>query len=260
MAVSILLAILLVFLYMTAFFVIAVVRKDNSLADIAWGGGFVLLALFSFFRASGPAEARQVLATGLVAAWGVRLAIHISIRNRGRGEDYRYAKWRQEWGKHFLARSFLQVFMLQGALMLLVAYSPIFINLNPARGLTWLDGLGLLVWLTGFFFEGLGDYQLLRFSRDPANRGKVMDKGLWRYTRHPNYFGEASMWWGIFLMAISLPFGWTAVISPAVITFLLIRVSGIPMLEQKLVNSQPGYRDYMARTSVFFPWFPKKGH
>ncbi|HPI97722.1 MAG TPA: DUF1295 domain-containing protein [Synergistales bacterium] len=246
-----------VFLYMCSFFLVAVIRKDNSLADIAWGGGFVLIAFITFSLSPGYAEARQVLATGLVTLWGVRLAIYIYFRNLGRGEDYRYAKWREEWGKYFLLRSFLQVFMLQGALMILISYSVIFINLHPVRGLTWLDGLGLLVWITGFFFESLGDFQLYQFKKDPSNRGKVMKYGLWRYTRHPNYFGEATMWWGIFLMALSLDGGFTALISPAAITFLLLKVSGIPMLEKKLIKSQPGYRRYMESTSPFIPWFPR---
>ncbi|MBN1333164.1 MAG: DUF1295 domain-containing protein [Synergistales bacterium] len=249
--------VLSVFLYMSAFFLIAVIRKDNSLADIAWGGGFVLLAFLTFFLSSGYAEARQVLATGLVTLWGLRLAIYIYFRNLGRGEDYRYAKWREEWGKYFLLRSFFQVFMLQGALMILIAYSVIFINLHPTRGLTWLDGLGLLVWGTGFFFESVGDFQLYQFKKDPSNKGKVMKYGLWRYTRHPNYFGEATMWWGLFLMALSLEGGFTALVSPAAITFLLLKVSGIPMLEKKLAKSQPGYRRYMENTSPFIPWFPR---
>jgi len=247
---------LTVFLYMSLFFLIAVVRKDNSLADIAWGGGFVLLAFLSFYLAPGHAEARQVLVTGLVTLWGLRLAIYIYFRNLGRGEDYRYAKWREDWGKNFLLRSFLQVFMLQGALMVLISSSVLFINLNPARGLTILDGLGLVVWGTGFFFESVGDFQLFQFKKDPENKGKVMKYGLWRYTRHPNYFGEATMWWGIFLIAMSLDTGIITLISPVTITFLLLKVSGIPMLEKKLVKSQPGYKRYMENTSSFIPWFP----
>lgn len=247
-----------IFAYMCLFFVIAIVRKDNSLADIAWGGGFVLIAFLTFFLAPGPAEARQVLVTGLVTLWGIRLAVHIFFRNRGRGEDYRYAQWRKDWGEHFLLRSFLQVFMLQGALMILIACSVILINLGPTRGLTVMDGIGLVVWSTGFFFESVGDLQLYLFKKDPANRGKVMKHGLWRYTRHPNYFGEATMWWGIFLMALPVKGGYLSLVSPLAITFLLLRVSGIPMLEKKLRESQPGYEAYMRDTSPFFPWFSRE--
>ena len=250
--------ILFLFLYMTAFFIVAMIRKDNSLADIAWGGGFMVLTLLSFFFSPGEAEARQVLVTGLVTVWGGRLALHILLRNRGKGEDYRYAKWRKDWGKYFVLRSFLQVFMLQGSLLLIIVFSPVYINLNPSRGLTWFDGLGLLVWTSGFFFEAVGDYQLGKFTRDKGNKGKVMDKGLWAYTRHPNYFGESVMWWGIFFMALSIEGGWITIIRPITITFLLLKVSGIPMLEKKLMESQRGYIDYMNRTSPFFPWFPGK--
>ncbi len=247
-----------VFLYMSVFFLIAVARKDNSLADIAWGGGFILVALLTFFRAPGEAEARQVLVTGLVALWGVRLAVHIYFRNRGKAEDFRYAKWRRDWGKYFLLRSYLQVFLLQGALLVVIAWSVIFINMNPARGLSVLDALGLSVWMTGFFFEAVGDFQLHQFKKDPANKGRVMKTGLWRYTRHPNYFGEAAMWWGIFLMALPLDGGLAAIVSPLTITFLLLKVSGIPMLEKKLIETQEGYAEYARNTSAFVPWFPRK--
>jgi len=250
--------IITIFFYMSVFFVIAVIRKDNSLADIAWGGGFVLVAFLSFFLAHGYAEARQVLVTGLVTLWGARLAIYIFFRNKGRGEDYRYAKWRKEWGRFFLLRSYFQVFMLQGALLLLIAFSAIYINLHPSRGLTIFDGFGLLIWITGFFFETTGDFQLFQFKKDPENRGKVMKYGLWKYTRHPNYFGEATMWWGIFIMAISVKGGLFTIISPIAITFLLLKVSGIPMLEKKLAESQPGYAKYQETTNAFFPWFPRK--
>src|SRR6056297_2774891 len=173
---------LVVFLYMSGFFLIAVIRKDNSLADIGWGGGFVIIAFLLFFLATGHSVARQVLATGLVTLWGLRLAIYIYFRNKGRGEDYRYAKWRKDWGRFFLLRSYFQVFMLQGALLLLIAFSAIYINLHPSRGLTIFDGFGLLIWITGFFFETTGDFQLFQFKKDPENRGKVMKYGLWKYT------------------------------------------------------------------------------
>lgn len=248
--------IFIIFFYMTSFFFIALWRKDNSLADLAWGGGFVLLAVISFLISPGMKEARQVLVTMLVIIWGTRLAVHISVRNRGKGEDHRYAKWRREWGRFFVIRSFLQVFMLQGALLLVIASSFLYVNLNPSRGLSWLDGVGFLIWSAGFFFESVGDLQLFLFTKDPSNREKVLDRGLWAYTRHPNYFGESVMWWGIFFMSLSVPEGWLTIISPVTITFLLLKVSGIPMLEKTLVKNQPGYSDYMKRTSPFFPWFP----
>lgn len=250
--------IIVIFSYMSFFFLVALIRKDNSLADIAWGGGFVILTMLSFFLASGEAEARQVMVSFLVSIWGIRLVTHVFFRNRGKGEDPRYAQWRKDWGKYFVLRSYFQVFMLQGVLLLIISFAPVYINIHPFIGLTWLDGTGLLVWAMGFFFEAVGDYQLLVFTKNPENKGKVMQQGLWQYTRHPNYFGEASMWWGIFLMALSIPGGWIAIISPVTITFLLVKVSGIPMLEKRLQKNQKDYAGYMKKTSPFIPWFPRK--
>jgi len=244
-----------VLLYMTVWFVAALLRKRNDIADVAWGLGFVLTGLVSL-AAAGEYAPRGLLATGLVAIWGVRLALHIFLRNRGKGEDPRYRKWREEWGRWFLPRSFLQVFMLQGALLVLVATPLIFVNAAPASPLSWIDGLGALVWLAGFFFETVGDLQLSRFLRDPANRGKLMTGGLWRYTRHPNYFGEVTLWWGIWLLAAAVPNGWATVIGPLAITFLILKVSGIPMLEERY-EGRADFQEYKRRTSAFFPLPPR---
>jgi steroid 5-alpha reductase family enzyme len=245
-----------VFVYMTALFVVALARKDNSIVDIGWGPGFVVVALLCFF-AGKSYRARPILVTGLVVIWAARLAMHIFFRNRGRGEDYRYALWRKDWGKWFVLRSFFQVFMLQGFFLLLISYPIVLINYETGKGLSPLDGAGVLVWLGGFFFEVVGDEQLRRFKQKPENKGRIMTMGLWRITRHPNYFGEAAQWWGIFLLALSLPHGWTAVISPLVITFLLLKVSGVTMLEKKYAGNKE-FADYAGRTSAFFPWFAKK--
>lgn len=247
---------LTVFIYMILLFIISITKKDNSIADIGWGIGFILVAFLTFFLEP-VFEIRHVLVTGLVLIWGLRLAIHILIRNKGKGEDYRYAKWRKEWGKYFLIRSFLQVFMLQGLIMLIISYQVILVNSSKKPGIHILDILGLLVWLFGFLFETVGDFQLLKFKRDKKNKGKIMKSGLWRYTRHPNYFGEATMWWGIFLIALSVPHGWTAIISPALITLMLLRVSGVTMLEKKYKGNKE-FEEYAKRTSAFIPWFPKK--
>jgi len=178
-------------------------------------------------------------------------------RNRGRGEDYRYANWRRTWGRWFVPRSFLQIFMLQGFFLMIIAIPLILINRPGAGGLRPLDFVGAAVWILGFLFEAVGDFQLRAFKADPANKGRIMDIGLWRYTRHPNYFGEAVMWWGIFLVALSAPGGWAAIVSPLVITGLLLRVSGVTLLEKKYAGN-PAYADYVRRTSAFVPWFPKK--
>lgn len=252
----ILITALAVFLYMTAVFLVALLRRDNSIVDIAWGPGFILVAVLSLLWGRGF-EARHWLVTGLVMIWGLRLAFHIYFRNRGRGEDFRYAQWRKDWGRGFVLRSFFQIYMLQGLFLMLISYSVLLVNHSLRRGLTPLDFLGGAVWLVGFFFEAVGDAQLRMFKRKPENKGKIMNTGLWKYTRHPNYFGEAAMWWGIFLVALSVEGGWTAVISPAVITFLLRRVSGVTLLEKKYAGNEE-FAAYARRTNAFFPWFQKK--
>ena len=251
-------AALAVFAYMTVVFVVALFKKDNSIVDIAWGPGFILVAALTFLFWPG-ASARQILANALVAAWGLRLGIHIALRNRGRGEDFRYANWRRAWGRWFVPRSYLQIFLVQGALMLAVAFPVVLINRpGAAAGLGVLDGLGSALWITGFLFEAVGDRQLRVFKRDPVNKGKIMDRGLWRFTRHPNYFGEALMWWGIFVIALNQPWGWIGVIGPVVITSMLLFVSGIPMTE-RLMEKTPGWEEYKRTTSIFIPWFKKAG-
>jgi len=245
-----------VFVYMTAVFLIAVLAKDNSIVDVAWGPGFILVAVVTFWLRPGF-EARHLLITLLVAIWGLRLAIHIFLRNRGRGEDFRYAKWRKDWGRWFIPRSFFQVFMLQGIFMLIISSSIVLVNRSPESGLTLLDALGGILWLIGFLFEAVGDYELKRFKQKPESKGKIMTTGLWKYTRHPNYFGEAALWWGIWLIALSVDSGWAAIISPLTISFLLLKVSGVKMLEKKYAGNEE-FAAYARRTSPFFPWFPKK--
>jgi steroid 5-alpha reductase family enzyme len=245
-----------VFVYMAAIFVMALLKKDNSIIDIAWGLGFILVAWLSFFLER-EFSARHILVTVLISIWGTRLAVHIFIRNRGRGEDFRYAQWRREWGKLFLLRGFFQIFMLQGFLLLVIAYPVILTNHSREKGLSYMDLVSVVLWVTGFFFEAVSDFQLSRFKRDPGNKGKIMSSGLWKYTRHPNYFGESTIWWGIFLIALSVRFGWTALISPLLITFLLLRVSGVTMLEKKYVGNKD-FEEYAQKTNAFIPWFPKK--
>lgn len=252
----------LVALYMTAWFAVALVKKDNSVADIAWGLGFVLVAGFTFFFLR-TSLLLPVLVTSLVAVWGLRLAYHIFQRNRDKGEDPRYAAWRAKWGRTFVWRSYLQVFLLQGLFMLVIALPVVLVNTHrwdrpPGAGTRLFFVLaGAVVWAVGFFFEAVGDAQLARFKRDPANKGRIMDRGLWKYTRHPNYFGESLMWWGIFLVALGVPGGWVTVVSPVLITFLLAKVSGVPLLEKRYAGNA-AFQDYARRTSAFVPWFPKR--
>lgn len=243
--------------YMTVWYVIALIRKRNDLADTAWGLGFIMIAALMVLRQQ-PTTARLWLVAGLVLAWGVRLAVHVYSRNRGKAEDFRYAQWRKDWGKWFLIRSYLQVFVLQGLFMLVIAASIVVTGADGGGRLGWLDLLGVAVWLLGFAFESVGDAQLKAFVRDPASRGRILDTGLWRYTRHPNYFGEATQWWGLWLIALSAPVGWVAVISPLMITTSLLFISGVPMLEKKMAEN-PDWAEYARKTSVFVPLPPKKG-
>lgn len=247
---------IVVFIYFFIFFIVAQVIKNNSIVDMGWGAGFVLLALYNLI-VSGAVVERNMIITVLVAIWGLRLAYYIVRRNWGKPEDFRYAKWRREWGRWLVPRAFFQVFMLQGVMMLIIGYPIILVNASPQPGLNFSDYLGVLVWVAGFFFESVGDKQMAEFKKDPANKGQIIKTGLWKYSRHPNYFGEAMMWWGIFLLALSVPLGWSGIISPLTITVLLLFVSGVPMLEKKYKDN-PEFLEYAKVTSKFFPWFPKK--
>jgi steroid 5-alpha reductase family enzyme len=247
---------LFLFLYMSLWFLFSLLKNRNDVADVAWGGGFVFLAWASFFL--GEAQGIRGLLVGLlVSIWGIRLAWHIHTRNSGQAEDYRYAKWREEWGKWFYLRSYAQVYLLQGVLLFIIFTPVLLINLSAGTSLNYLDFAGVLVWIVGFIFESVGDAQLARFVKNPNNKGTLMQSGLWRYTRHPNYFGEVTLWWGIGLIAISATSGWLGIIGPLTITYLILFVSGIPMLEKKY-HDRADFEEYKKRTSMFIPWFPKK--
>jgi steroid 5-alpha reductase family enzyme len=238
---------------MILFFIIAQFKRNNSLVDIAWGLGFVFTTLYSLIN-TGLYSPRQLLVTTLVLVWGLRLVSHLFKRNWSRGEDPRYVAIIGGWKDYILARIFLTIFMLQAALILIISYPVILINSSAVNSFGLFDVVGFFVWLQGFIFELIGDYQLRKFMSNPANRGRIMQTGLWRYTRHPNYFGESCMWWGIFIIALSVPFGWTSIISPITITYLLLYVSGIPLAE-KSFEGNPEYEHYKKSTSPFFPWW-----
>ncbi len=242
---------LLLFMYMSLWYAISLIKKRNDVADVAWGLGFVLMAWASFYL-SGTTGKRELTICLLVSIWGLRLGWHIYGRNKGKAEDYRYQKWRKEWGKSFYLRSYLQVYLLQGALLFLIVLPVLVINRNGGGSLSILDFIGVGVWLFGFYFEAVGDAQLARFIKDPANKGRLMQSGLWAYTRHPNYFGEVTQWWGIWLVALSVTGGVFTIIGPLTITFLILYVSGIPMLEMKL-EENPEFADYKRKTSRFIP-------
>lgn len=242
---------------MLAVWILSLIARDAGIVDVFWGLGSVLVSAVALVLGPGLFE-RRLLLFALVGIWGVRLSTHILRRNWGKGEDFRYQGFRARWGDRFWWVSLFTVFLLQGVIMLVVSL-PVQVagaGATPARLGIW-DWLGAVLWLVGFAFETIGDAQLAAFKADPANRGAVMDRGLWRYTRHPNYFGDATLWWGIGVIAVATPWGWAALVGPAVMTFMLVRVSGVAMLEKTIEERRPGYAEYVRRTSAFLPLPPK---
>ena len=238
-----------------ALWLISLPMRNSSIVDIFWGFGFVLVVWATFFEA-GSASPRSVLVSVLTTLWGLRLAGYLAWRNLGKGEDYRYQAMRERFGVRFPLISLFIVFWLQGLIMWIVAM-PIQVAQFAAAPLGWIDATGAIVWAIGWFFESVGDWQLAQFKANPENRGKVMDHGLWRYTRHPNYFGDFLVWWGLYLIAAGAGAWWT-IFSPVLMSVLLMRVSGVTLLERSLKKNRPGYEDYAARTSSFFPWPPTR--
>ena len=237
---------------------ISLVKNDVSIVDAFWGPGFLLVAAVAWAAGQGF-PLRGALLLALVGIWALRLGLYLLWRNLQAGEeDYRYRKMRERWGAKFPAVSLGTIFFFQGLLVWFISL-PLQVTELAAepRRLTWLDGLGVALWLIGFVFESVGDWQLARFKADPANQGKVLDHGLWRYTRHPNYFGDFMIWWGFFAIALATPGGWKTVLSPLLMSFFLLRVSGVALLEKKLTKTRPRYADYVRRTNAFFPGPPK---
>ena len=230
--------------------------RDVSLVDRVWGPLFVVLA-WLWLALMHAVHLRGLLVAVLVSVWGLRLGWHITRRNRGHGEDPRYAAMRARSPATFPWTSLVTVFALQALLATLVAL-PLHSVMRPEapRTLVPLDAAAILLWLVGFVFEAVGDAQLAAFKRDPANRGRIMDRGLWAWTRHPNYFGDACLWWGFGLFALSTPGAWWTLIGPLLMTLLLRRVSGVTLLESAMA-SRPGYAEYVARTSAFVPRPPR---
>jgi len=244
---------IVLFVYMNLWFIVSLVKKRNDVADIAWGLGFVVIAWSSFIF--GSQDLKAIVVNILVTVWGLRLAIHIYKRNSKKGEDSRYVEWRNQW-KNFYLRSYLQVFMLQGLFLFMIVQPVILVNLSDKLSFGATEILGILVWFIGLYFEVVADQQLKVFISDPLNKGKVMDKGLWKLSRHPNYFGEVVMWWGLFLVALPSANGILTIIGPITITLLILFVSGVPLLEKKYAG-RPEYEEYKRKTSVFIPLPPK---
>ncbi len=247
--------VIILFIYATGWFIAAIIKKRNDIADIAWGIGYIIICGYLFYTYSAPPVI--ILLYTLVTVWGLRLSLYIYTRNKNKTEDFRYKQWREEWGKSFYWRSYLQVFLLQG-LILLIILSPVIHAAVEVSGswniFTWI---GLICWLIGFYFQALADRQLAVFKKQSKNEGAIMQTGLWKYSRHPNYFGEILMWWGIFIITIPFDNSFYFILSPLTITLLLVFVSGIPMLEKKY-KYNPDFESYKKRTSALIPMPPRK--
>jgi steroid 5-alpha reductase family enzyme len=240
---------------MVVLWLVSLALRNSSIVDVFWGTGFVIANWIYFALTPGGLPARKLLVGILVTMWGLRLSLYVLWRNWGKPEDFRCAKWRGEEGASWWWKSLPRVFVLQGVLLIVISI-PLLAAQSGNVPFGVLDYVAVPVWLIGFFFEAVGDLQLARFKANPANKGKVMNRGVWRYTRHPNYFGDAAQWWGYYLAALATG-GWWTIYAPIIMTFLLMRVSGVALLEQTM-ETRPGYKEYVETTSAFVPWFPRK--
>jgi len=239
--------------YATLWYIVSIFLERNDVADIAWGLGYCLICLYLYLVL--PRSEVSTLLYCLVILWGFRLSVHIYLRNRGKKEDFRYLKWRTEWGKLFYLRSYFQVYLLQAFFLFVIISPVVWASVNASLlDCNWFTAVGLGVWIIGFFFQSVGDYQLSQFVKHRTDSSEIMSTGLWKYSRHPNYFGEILMWWGIYLVVIQLPGAWLFAVSPITITLLLRYVSGVPMLEEKYASNK-AFLAYKKKTPVLFPKF-----
>jgi len=243
---------------MTFLWIISIFLKNVSIVDLFWGFGFVVASAFYFLN-TGFTGSRKIILMTLVAIWGLRLSLYLAWRNYGKGEDFRYREFRKKYGvKRYWWLSFFQTFLLQGTLMWLISAPLLGAQYyGQNKPLNIFDYAGIAVWLTGFIIEAGGDYQLALFKADPSKKGKVLNTGLWRYTRHPNYFGDSAVWWDYGLICIAAG-SYIPVAGSVLMTALIIKVSGVALLEKSLKEHKPQYREYIEKTSAFLPWFPKK--
>lgn len=249
---------LLILALFTLLWLCSVKLKNVSIVDLFWGVGFVVVNAFYVFM-SGDLTIRKYLMLVLVTIWGLRLSFYLAWRNMGHGEDFRYREFRKKYGpQRYWWISYFQTFLLQGVLTMIISLPLLGVSMgNTSDSLNLLDYCGILVWVIGFAFEAGGDYQLARFKNNPQNKGKVMCTGFWKYTRHPNYFGDSAVWWAYALFSIAAGSYWQA-IGSVVMTLLIIKVSGVALLEKTLNTTKPQYAEYIRKTNAFFPWFPKK--
>lgn len=246
---------LLTLVYLTTMFLIIEIKKDPSIGNFTWGGMVMLIALYTFFTTSFYGS-RQILATMLILIWGLRLALYAYMRYH-KGADPRFVAWQQQKG--FVAHifDFGWIFILNGFMGSVMSVIIITINTQMSGPLNWLDAVALCWWIIGFCFESISDFQLFIFKEDPMNYNRILTTGLWRYSRHPNYFGEIVMWWSMYLIALSVPYGYLTIVTPSAITISLLFVTGIPWLEKAMANN-PDYQEYKKRTSTLIPMPPKE--
>lgn len=240
---------------MLTVWLISLPLRDVSIVDIAWGLGFVLVAWTTYV--SGKKPESGLLLPVLATVWGLRLSGYLAWRKAGTPEDFRYREMRDYHPRSFPMRSLLAIFALQGILMWIIALPLQTVHPSNAPSVV-LTLIGVLLWAAGFVFESVGDWQLARFKSDPTNAGRVMDRGLWRYTRHPNYFGDFLVWWGFYFLALASGSPWWSIVGPIIMSVLLMRVSGVTLLERSLKDRKQGYAQYVARTNAFFPWWPRR--
>lgn len=245
---------LLLLAYASLWFVISLILKRNDVADIAWGLGYIGLCIYNYM--SLPQHTTALVVYGLVSLWGLRLSIYIGMRNARKAEDFRYRQWREEWGSTFYWRSFLQVYVLQAFFLLVISSPIIMAGISTSVEWHWISVIGVGFWVIGFYWQGVGDYQLAQFLKTRKNKAEIMQTGLWKYSRHPNYFGEIVMWWAVFFVVLPLQYGIYAIISPLLITWLLTSVSGVPMLEKKYKGNR-AFEAYKQRTPALIPRFRK---
>ena len=263
MILNIVFSAIILFIYMNIAFLTGTIKKNNAVIDSFYGTGFVVVAWVSLLL-SGTLDIRQIIVTIIVTIWGIRLSTYVTIRNWGKPEDYRYQAMRERFGDKVLQKSYGKIYMFQGLIIFLVVFPVTYINATSIPLLiNILDWgfisliLGTIVWIFGFYFESVGDYQLRRFLKNPNRTKKVLDEGLWKYTQHPNYFGEVTVWWGLFIIATGVSWGIFTIFGPIIINIIIIKVSGVRLLNKRY-EGDPEYVDYKKRTSAFIPWFPKK--
>ena len=249
---------LIVIIAMTLLWLVSVFIKNASIVDPFWGLGFVIAGVYYFYNSEGL-EIRKLIVLTLLIIWGLRLSIYLGWRNLGKGEDFRYQQFRKDYGENrYWWISFFQVFLLQGILLWLISAPLLSAQFYAGEsGLNYFDYAAIIIWIIGFSFEAGGDFQLARFKSDPKNKGKVLNTGFWKYTRHPNYFGDATVWWAYGLFSVASGSYWP-LLSSLLMILLIVKVSGVYLLEKTLKSTKPQYKDYVEKTSAFFPWFPKK--